>query len=508
MPLIAQTLTNANKFRQQFGLAENATWDDMAKNVLVIRENGVTLEFTTMNGSAVVKQADVVLNTYPLDFTANYSAQDSLNDLDYVSTPSPYPTKETSTLTPTQYANKQSPDGPAMTWAIFSAVANEMSPSGCSAYTYAQYAFKPYARAPFYQMSEQLLDNATTNGGTHPAFPFLTGHGGSNQVVLFGYLGLRLLPDDILHVDPNLPPQIPYLKYRTFYWRGWPISAWSNYTHTTIARAHSQPLSTADTRFQDGPITVHAGPESNYTSYTLPSRGAGIVIPNRQIGYINTIPGNLVQCQPITSSDTYEPGQFPISAVDGATSTKWQPALAANISAVTVSFGSEMGQLVSGFKFDWAQAPPVNATVIFHNKSLDDPVQVFKGGSSKDYQVVSMLSNITLSNPYEPGTTNLDAIAIPIGNTTNVTLSAPVPAAKYASLLIVGNQALDEVDVKAQNGTGATVAEWAIIGQSQNETQSGGNAKRTMNVRAAAAMAGSRSFMDRRQKKPSMKSGL
>ena len=84
MPLIAETLKNANAFRQRFGLEENRTWDDMAANVLVIRENGVTLEFTTMNGSAVVKQADVVLNTYPLDYSSNYSSQDSLNDLDYV----------------------------------------------------------------------------------------------------------------------------------------------------------------------------------------------------------------------------------------------------------------------------------------------------------------------------------------------------------------------------------------------------------------------------------------
>lgn len=57
----------------------------MAANVLILRENGVTLEFTTMNGSAVVKQADVVLDTYPLGYTANYTTQESLNDLDYVS---------------------------------------------------------------------------------------------------------------------------------------------------------------------------------------------------------------------------------------------------------------------------------------------------------------------------------------------------------------------------------------------------------------------------------------
>jgi hypothetical protein len=85
MAAIAETLRHANTFRQQFGLEENSTWDDIADNVLILREGGVTLEFTTMNGSAAVKQADVVLNTFPLDYTANYSAQDSLNDLDYVS---------------------------------------------------------------------------------------------------------------------------------------------------------------------------------------------------------------------------------------------------------------------------------------------------------------------------------------------------------------------------------------------------------------------------------------
>lgn len=85
MPLIAETLRHANVFRQQFGLEENATWNEMADNVLVLRENEVTLEFTAMNGSAVVKQADVVMVTYPLGYTANYTSQNSLDDLDYVS---------------------------------------------------------------------------------------------------------------------------------------------------------------------------------------------------------------------------------------------------------------------------------------------------------------------------------------------------------------------------------------------------------------------------------------
>lgn len=85
MPLIAETLQTANTFRAQFGQKKNTTWDSMATDVLVLRENGVTLEFTTMNGSAAVKQADVILNTFPLSYTTNYTTQDSLNDLDYVS---------------------------------------------------------------------------------------------------------------------------------------------------------------------------------------------------------------------------------------------------------------------------------------------------------------------------------------------------------------------------------------------------------------------------------------
>ncbi|KAJ5930948.1 hypothetical protein N7466_006441 [Penicillium verhagenii] len=479
MPLIAQTVTNANAFRQQFGLEENSTWDEMADNVLILRENGVTLEFTTMNGSAVVKQADVVLNTYPLDYTSNYTTEDSLNDLDY-------------------YAAKQSSDGPAMTWAIFSIVANDMSPSGCSAYTYAQYAFRPYTRAPFFQMSEQLIDNSTTNGGTHPAFPFLTGHGGSNQVVLFGYLGLRLKPDSTLHVDPNLPPQIPYLTYRTFYWHGWPISAWSNYTHTTISRASSAPLGTADMQFANTSINVSAGSDSNLTTYQLPLTGS-VVIPNRQVGSSNTVAGNLVQCQPVDSLDSYQPGQFPISAIDGAASTKWQPSLAANWSSITVSLGEEKGSMVTGFYFDWAKAPPVNATVIFHDQSIQQALTSYDATSpSSDYTVVTTLNGIALSDPYDATTTNLDTVVIPTGNTTNVTLPSPIPATQYASLLILGNQGLDAVDVQYMNGTGATVAEWAILGPTNTTSSASKNKKRKLGMKAAS-FSDSGSMMRRRR---------
>ncbi|KAL1965457.1 hypothetical protein VTN77DRAFT_5713 [Rasamsonia byssochlamydoides] len=460
MALIAQTLLYANSFRQQFGDEQNSTWTDMASNILFMRENDVSLEYTTMNNSVQVKQADVVLVTYPLDYTTNYDAGDALDDLDY-------------------YALKQSPDGPAMTYAIFSIVANEVSPSGCAAYTYAQYSYDPYVRAPFFQLSEQLIDDYTLNGGTHPAFPFLTGHGGANQVVIFGYLGLRLLPDDVIHIDPNLPPQIPHVKYRTFYWRGWPIQASSNYTHTTLRRAAQVPaLDTADPRFANTTIPVQVGSGNNAMVYQLPLKGT-LTVANRQVASTKTVAGNLAQCQPVQSQDSYEPGQYPLAAVDGSAATKWQPSYAANVSSVTVSLPeSEAGTLVSGFYFDWAQAPPVNATVVFHNTTTAPSLTETAG-----QQAFVTHINVTVSNAYDPEANSADIIELPSSNTTNVTLPQPVPVPRYATLFISGNQALSESEVQAQNGTGATVAEWAILASNPQA----GSSTRKMQLRGVSS---------------------
>lgn len=346
-----------------------------------------------------------------------------------------------------------------MTYAIFSIVANEVSPSGCSAYTYAQYSYDPYARAPFFQFSEQLIDDYTTNGGTHPAYPFLTGHGGANQVVLYGYLGLRLVADEILHIDPNLPPQIPQVTYRTFYWRGWPIQAASNYTHTTIRRATTvAPLDSAEKKYAKSAISVQVGQQANSTTYKLPADGTPLTVANRKVGSTNTIKGNIAQCQPVQSVDSYQPGQYALAAVDGAASTKWQPEFAANVSSLTVSIPSGKTS-ISGFYFDWAQAPPSNATVVFHNNSVSNPT-LSSFGSRKGARITHI--DVKLSNPYN-ASSNADAIVIPSGNTTNFTFSNPVPAPRFATLFVQGNQGLDKVDVQNGNGTGATVAEWAIL---------------------------------------------
>ena len=346
-----------------------------------------------------------------------------------------------------------------MTWAIFSVVANEVAPSGCSVYTYAQYAYEPYVRGPFFQLSEQMVDDPNKNGGTHPAYPFLTGHGGANQVAVFGYLGYRAIPDDVIHINPNLPPQVPEIQYRTFYWRGWPLTAWSNYTHTTISRASDvQPLDTADSRFANTTIPVHVGEKANATKHELPVKGP-LTVANRQVADKKTVAGDLVQCRPASSPDAFQPGQFPMSVLDGASSTTWQPSSAANMSSVTVSFGEDaLSSMVSGFHFNWADAPPVNATVIFHDESLKNPAKALANGES-GYKIITS-KMIKQSDPYDPSTVDLDKVRQPSGNTTDINLSQPVQASRYATLLVVGNQALGD---EPMNGTGATVAQWAIV---------------------------------------------
>lgn len=438
MPLIADTLTNANMFRQMLGIAANSTFSDIASNIFISRDSGAGIidEYTGMNGSISVKQADVVLDTFPLYYQNNYTAQDSLNDLKY-------------------YAGKQSLNGPGMTYAIFSIVAAAVAPSGCASYTYQQYSEQPYARAPWFQFSEQLLDDFTANGGTHPAYPFLTGHGGANQITIFGYLGLRLTPDFTLHIDPSLPPQIPNLKYRTIYWQGWPISATANQTHTTLTRL-SNPYTTANTTFANSSIPVQIGNNTTQT-YHLPPNSS-LTFPNRNPANTTDIRGNIAQCLPVGSPDAFQPGQFPISAVDGAASTKWQPALSNTSTSITVTLSSQPYQPISAFLFDWAQNPPVNFTVVFHNTS---------SATDSGAVVATTVTDVKISVPYNA--TEINLITPYMSNTTNVTLGEGVWSGRFATLMVKGNQASG-----ATNSTGATVAEWAIVGKGGQMVMAGG----------------------------------
>ncbi|KAL6706532.1 alpha,alpha-trehalase ath1 [Coniothyrium glycines] len=434
--LIQRHLLETNEFNNWFGRSVNTTWANTATKMrLPINEDvGIIVEYAGMNGSVAVKQADVVL----VDDLLHYPNSYSLANLDY-------------------YAAKQSLDGPAMTYSSFAVVANEVSPSGCSSFTYDIYSSSPYVRAPWYQYSEQLLDNVEENGGTHPAFPFLTGMGGTNRVAIFGYLGLGLYYDR-LDIDPSLPPQIKYLNYRTFYWMGHGINATSNTTHTTLARLSREKytLPSANETYFDTPIPVTIGTRSgrNTSVYSL-TYDTPLVVPNRLMGQTLTVPGNILQCgtllPPIQGN---KPGQFPLAAIDGAISTKWQPSFSNTTSYLTVDLGpSAPSYPINSIQMDWAGQPPSHFEISFSNASLPpfSPAQLLGAAAVRTVAAGA----VHISAPWDPVTAY--QIKTYIGNQTNITLARSVWSGRYAHLGIRGNQLGEGV------ADGGTVAEWTLI---------------------------------------------
>jgi trehalose/maltose hydrolase-like predicted phosphorylase len=84
----AELLRHANALRVAQGLPINNTWQTQWEKIAYpSAPSNITLEYQTMNDSVAVKQADVVLLTYPLDYGEDYTADDKLLDLDYVGSP-------------------------------------------------------------------------------------------------------------------------------------------------------------------------------------------------------------------------------------------------------------------------------------------------------------------------------------------------------------------------------------------------------------------------------------
>ncbi|MCJ1329225.1 hypothetical protein MMC10_005903 [Thelotrema lepadinum] len=436
MPLAAYSMNSANWFREAFGQSRNTQWDKKMSNLLIPTVGDISLEYEGMNGTIEVKQADVVLKIYPLGVQENYTQSDQQADLDY-------------------YAGRQSTNGPGMTYAIFSIDASEISPSGCSAYTYDLGSWSAYLREPWFSFSEQLVDDPTLNGGTNPAFPFLTGHGGFLQVDLYGYLGLRYSTGYTLRVNPTLPPQIPHLAYPTFYHHGWPIKAVASATTTTLTRL-PYPLPSANTTFAKAPIPVIVGKTSagsRWYSYSLKPNGT-IHIVNRQFQNNKTVPGNILQCLPdITSNVAFSPGQFPLAAIDGAISTAWEATNASIPSSITVDTSTVPFQVLTSLSFDWGNTPPVNATVILHNQSCPD---------TAPGRALIQMNNIAISDPFDLESAN--EVKPYKGNTTTVDLTeleygTELWSGNWATLFVYGN-----ANDSSITATAATVAEWAIVG--------------------------------------------
>lgn len=339
-----------------------------------------------------------------------------------------------------------------MTYSIYAIVANEVSPSGCSAYTYTLNGMLPYLRAPWYQFSEQEVDDVSTNGGTNPAFTFLTGHGGFYQVAPFGFLGLRT-DKAVLTLSPSLPPQIPHLRLRTFHFGGATFTASMNSTHTVLTRLPTPPDTGVVDVFAELPVPLSLVSDGSIVPYTI-SINQSLVLPNRTPWLTSTVQGNIAQCVPATSPDAHAQGRFLLAAVDGATSTRWQPATNDSATLVIDTSASEKSVgfgAVREIAFDWGTRPPRAMGVVLSNSSLSETNSGLGGGVRLE------IPEVTPSLPYNATEFAISSQQVSpyVGNTSVLSVPPGTWSARYVRVVVEG--------CWEEDGMGATVGEVVVV---------------------------------------------
>ncbi|CAB4252142.1 similar to Saccharomyces cerevisiae YPR026W ATH1 Acid trehalase required for utilization of extracellular trehalose [Maudiozyma barnettii] len=349
--------------------AVDSKWMVISNNIIIPRaESNITLEYTGMNSSVEIKQADVTLVVYPLDTIDDpISAAYAINDLYY-------------------YSGKQAASGPAMTYPVFVAAAQSLLNHGSSSQSYLYKAIVPYMRMPFAQFSEQSDDNYDTNGGLNPAFPFLTGNGGVLQSIVFGLTGIRYSyevnnstnqMDRFLKFDPTELGTLPQgLAIRGFQYMGNTIDFIIDETHGTVVNKQGNSSITIKVpnrdKFDD--TDIHFYIPSNKTLqrrssycqvriaddgiyYTI-EPGQELVIPVYKP--LLSVEGNLAEHRQITNLTSGVAGDVGLSAIDGNNYTHWQP-VDKNNAKLLIDLGSEQ-QINKGF-INWGYRPAQNLSI-------------------------------------------------------------------------------------------------------------------------------------------------
>ncbi|MFL5862757.1 MAG: discoidin domain-containing protein [Solirubrobacteraceae bacterium] len=301
----ATALRDAVQAAQVVGATAPNSWATVANGVTQTMPfdsaNNIYDEYDGYNGEQI-KQADVVMLTYPLDFPMASGV--GLSDLNY-------------------YAPRTDLQGPAMTDAIHSIDASALNAPGCSAYTYMLRSYEPFLRAPYDQFAE-------TRTGPNTGFNFLTGVGGFLQVFEYGYSGLRFTPAGV-QLDPSLSPELPGITLKNLQWQGrvFTVTIGLRSTRVSLTSGAQLPVQTPT-----GAITIAPG----HTA-TIATRRPDLQPTT-----------DLARCQQVTAS-SHVPGDEPVAAVDGSTATPWvatspqatltvQLANQTEIKSVTVTRGS------------------------------------------------------------------------------------------------------------------------------------------------------------------------
>jgi trehalose/maltose hydrolase-like predicted phosphorylase len=350
------TLELAARAARLLGLAVPARWTQVADGLAVLEPTpldglpAVRPEFRAYAGQQV-KQADVVLLTYPWEYPQ--PAEVDRSNLDY-------------------YTPRYDPDGPAMTDSVNSVIAAQLG-IGCSAWTYTLRSLDPFVKAPYEQFTE-----ARSGQGV---FTFLTGEGGFLQEFLYGYTGLRWR-EDRLRLDPMLPPQLAGgLKLTGLHWQGRVFDVAVGASTSTVTLRSGAP---ATVETPDGTRTVSVG-----APLTMPTRTAG---PDA---------GNLARCRPV-EANAADPSAPAVAAVDGSTVTGWTPDTdPATPSTLTVTLDGT--PTVGHATLTWLDARPL----------APYEVQVRTGGDWRTVATVSATADLVDKVSFDPVATDAVRLRIP-----------------------------------------------------------------------------------------------
>jgi hypothetical protein len=323
-----------------------------------------------------------------------------------------------------------------MTWSMHSISEAQLQTDGCATYTYLLYSVVPYMRLPFFQFSELFEDDASKNGGTEPAFPFLTGHGGYLQIFTHGLTGMRPHPD-ALYLDPTLPPQLSNggVQIKGIKWRGAVLDIDIQTQATTIYRRKT---ANSAGPAMGGPVQIRVGPESPKAMDHLLYIGQTLRIPTRQ-PHLNG-QGNHALCKSVSSDEDYVPGNFPLSVVDGSPSSIWRPSSSSKRSNLTVDLGKHIKNL-RRVEISWGVAPPEGFSV---SLQLDD---------TERWTEVFVMRKISISAPFDPKLAKEVRI---LNKNMSVGVFDRLSEARYVRLTVWGTQGIER-------GTGPTVSEFKIF---------------------------------------------
>ncbi|CEP62797.1 alpha,alpha-trehalase ATH1 LALA0_S06e04060g [Lachancea lanzarotensis] len=338
-------------------------WKDVQKKVLIpVAESDITLEYSDMNSSVEIKQADVVLMTYPLGYITDETIlKNAIKNLYY-------------------YSERQSASGPAMTYPVFVAAAAGLLNHGCSSQSYLYKSVLPYVRAPFLQFSEQSDDNFLTNGLTQPAFPFLTGNGGYLQSILFGLTGLRYSYETdettgrmtrFLKFNPTRLPLLPGgFKITDFKYMGQVFDVVVGDENATIThKCGEQPIKikVLDRNIIHDRLVMNPDASKREPHGGLPVTHI-ILEPGQNISVklfnpLLNIDNNIAEGKQVTNFTAGVAGDVIYSLTDGNNFTHWQPLRKNENARILIDLGVDNKHTLTGGTILWGKRPAQNISI-------------------------------------------------------------------------------------------------------------------------------------------------